>query len=261
MARCARAAATAESTPPRKAADGPAVAHLIPDRDDLGVDYRVHRPARSCAAAAPQETLQHLATVRRVLNFGMELHRVEAPLSVLEGGHRRGRGYRGDGRARGRIDDGVGMAHPHRLGRGQIREQDPAAAHSGQLGPAVLAALVGADRAAELLGDELGAVADAQHGHAEVVDPGVEAGRPLHMHRGRATAEDHAGGPAGRDLCRGDRRGHDLAIYLAFAHPPGDELCVLSAEVDDEDGVEGAVSGGAQAGIAAKTRHNCRRAR
>jgi hypothetical protein len=33
--------------------------------------------------------------------------------------------------------------------------------------------------------------------------------------------------------------GHDLAVDVGLAYPPGDELGVLRAEVDDEDGVDG----------------------
>ena len=32
--------------------------------------------------------------------------------------------------------------------------------------------------------------------------------------------------------------GHDLAVDVRLAHPPGDQLGVLGAEVDDQDGVE-----------------------
>ena len=32
-------------------------------------------------------------------------------------------------------------------------------------------------------------------------------------------------------------RGHDLGVDARLAHAAGDQLCVLRAEVDDEDGV------------------------
>jgi len=48
-------------------------------------------------------------------------------------------------------------------------------------------------------------------------------------------AEDQAGGRPLGDLGGGDRVRDDLAVDVGFADPPGDELGVLRAEVDDED--------------------------
>ena len=64
---------------------------------------------------------------------------------------------------------------------------------------------------------------------------GSMRGRALDVDRLGAAAEDHAGGTAGRDLGRGDRVRDDLGVDVRLAHPPGDELRVLRAEVDDED--------------------------
>ncbi len=59
-----------------------------------------------------------------------------------------------------------------------VEQPTPAVAACGvQLGAAVLAPPGAGDLAAELLGDELGAVADAEHRHAELVDAGVDDGR------------------------------------------------------------------------------------
>ena len=99
-------------------ADGQTVADLVPDGRDRGIDDRVHRPARPGAAALPQEALDHLAAIGRVLHLGMELHGVQPLDSVLEGGHGRRRGGSGDRRAVRRIGNRVEVAHPHRLGRG-----------------------------------------------------------------------------------------------------------------------------------------------
>ena len=60
---------------------------------------------------------------------------------------------------------------------------------AAQLGPAVLAAHAPPDRAAELLGDQLGAVADAEDRHAEVVDGRVERRRALDVDALRAAGQ------------------------------------------------------------------------
>jgi hypothetical protein len=72
------------------------------------------------------------------------------------------------------------VAHPHRLvGRLVGEEAGGPVARRRQRRAPVLALAAPGDLAAELLGDELGAVADAEDRDAEVVDLGVEAGRPV----------------------------------------------------------------------------------
>ena len=106
-----------------------------------------------------------------------------------------------------------------------------------QPGPAVLAAHAAADRAAELLGDELGAVADAEHRHAEVVDAGVERRRALDVHALRAARQDDRRRRTLLHLGGGDAVRNDLGVHLQLADAPGDQLGVLGAEVDDQHGV------------------------
>src|SRR5690606_28738098 len=89
--------------------------------------------------------------------------------------------------------------------------------------------------APQLLGDELGAVTDAQHGDAEVVERGVDAGRAIDVHRLRPTAEDQPRGTACGHFGRGDAVGHDLVVGARLTNPTCDELRVLRTEVDDED--------------------------
>src|SRR5690606_16829005 len=93
--------------------------------------------------------------------------------------------------------------------------------------------------ATEEVADELHAVADAEHGDTQLEDLGVD--------RGRAVLED-ARGTAGEDDRRGLQRldggdAHrarvDLTVDAELADAPGDELRVLAAEVEDEDGCAG----------------------
>ena len=105
-----------------------------------------------------------------------------------------------------------------------------------------------ADQAAELQGDELGAVADAQDRHAEVVDAGVDRGRPVDVDRRRTAAEDDAGGGPGGVLLGRQGGGDDLAVDVGLADPPGDQLGVLGPEVDDQDGASSAAGWGRSAG-------------
>ena len=65
---------------------------------------------------------------------------------------------------------------------------------AAQLGPAVLAAHPAADGAAELLGDQLGAVADAEDRDPEVVDRRVERRRTVDVHALRSAGRISAAG-------------------------------------------------------------------
>ena len=136
----------------------------------------------------------------------------------------------------GRRADRVEVAHPHLLvGRLATSEQ-----HAGgddlEIGAAVLASTGAGDDPAELLGEELRAVADAEHRDIEVVHAGVDAGAPSTCtDAGPPLRMMPAGCPIDQ-LGGGDRVGHDLAVDVRLTDAPGDELGVLRAEVDDEDG-------------------------
>ncbi len=112
---------------------------------------------------------------------------------------------------------------------------------AGQMGPAVLAAHPAADRSTELLGDELGAVADPEDRNAERVDRRIEPGRAVDMDALGAARQDDRRRIAGHHLGRRHAVRHDLGVHVELADPAGDELRVLSAEVDDEHGSPGRV--------------------
>ena len=112
----------------------------------------------------------------------------------------------------------------------------PAKAH---LRVAELAHLAGLDRAAELRGHRLHAVADAEHGDAELEHGLRRARRFLLCHRGVAAGQDHAARI---------ERPHEIGVYVvrmqlaihpAFAHAARDQLGDLGAKIEDEDLVQG----------------------
>ena len=100
---------------------------------------------------------------------------------------------------------------------------------------AELGAVGALHRAAEGLGHGLEPVADAEHRDAGVEQRRIDRGRTVGVDARRSPGQHD-----GRRLPRQqlvDRRlvRHDLAVDPGLAHPPGDELRVLGAEVDDED--------------------------
>ena len=69
---------------------------------------------------------------------------------------------------------------------GSAPSSDRRSRATSSVGAPVLAPTGPGDLAAELQRDELGAVADAEHGHAELVHAGSIDGRALDVHRRRA---------------------------------------------------------------------------
>ena len=223
--------------PARQPADGPAVADLGADAGDLLVDHRGHRPRGRQRRPLVQEPPQHAHAVRRVDDLGMELHAVDPPPVVLQRGDRGVVGRRRRDEAVRHLGDGVEVAHPDVVDVRRVVGQQQRVGGAAQLGPPVLAAHAAADGAAELLGDQLGAVADAQDRDAELVDRRVERRRTVDVDALGTAGQDQRRRPALGDLGGGDAVGHDLRVHGQFAHPAGDQLGVLGTEVDDEDGV------------------------
>src|SRR5581483_3427554 len=81
------------------------------------------------------------------------------------------------------------------------------------------------------------AVADAEHRDAELEQLAAAHGRPRPVDRLRAAGQDEPDRVALADLLlRHVERVH-LAVDAVLAHAPRDELRVLAAEVEDEDGL------------------------
>ncbi len=90
------------------------------------------------------------------------------------------------------------------------------------------------DFAAQIMRHRLHPVADAQNGQAEVIDSFVYLRRPLVIDRRRPAGEDQPDRiPRLNDF---QRRviGQNLAVDMALADAPGDELRVLRAEVQHQ---------------------------
>ena len=105
-----------------------------------------------------------------------------------------------------------------------------------QLGAAVLAGARVGDRAAERLCHRLKPVADAEHGHVEVEQCGIELGRPFCIDARGPTGEYDRPRVACLDFLDAGGVRDDLREHPRLTNPPGDELRVLRAEVDDQHG-------------------------
>ena len=131
----------------------------------------------------------------------------------------------------------VAVAHPGDALFGKALEELAAGVEIG-LGLAVLPGGVvrgGDDFTAQVMGDELAAVADAQNGHAPCEDGGVHLGGLGVVDAVGAAGEDDADGLHGLDGVQRGGVGLDLAVDAALTDAAGDQLVVLTAEVKDDD--------------------------
>src|SRR5262249_25371205 len=154
----------------RKPADHAVEAHLLLDAVNGVVLEGGHRPVAAAAADVDDEIAIELAAVRRVHHLGMELHRIE--LALLIGDRGKGRPLRcaDDAEALRNGGDAVAMAHPHLVAFALLPYalEERIVALDFQEGAAEFAMIGGFDLAAQLRADRLLAIADAEHGKAEL---------------------------------------------------------------------------------------------
>ena len=224
------------------AAGQPAQHALVADdRTDLRdrvIDDVRRGPVRRATGDLVEEVLQDLLAVLGVHNLGVPLDAGQLALDVLE---RRNRGTCRTGQ-RGEAGSGgvhrVAVAHPGAERRGDLAQQR-SRGDDGGLGPAELRQPGTGHVAAQRRGHRLEAVADAEDRDPRLEQRRVDLGGTLGVHRLRAARQDDRLGVAGGDL--GGRGGvrHDLGEDARLADPARDQLRVLRAEIDDDDGVMG----------------------
>ena len=111
------------------------------------------------------------------------------------------------------------------------------AVEDAQRRPAVLARGRGLHVAAEQQRAELHAVADAEDRDSQPQDFRIAARGLLRVNARRPAGEDQPFRRAAADFGGGDRERDDLRVHLQLAHAPRDELHVLRAEIQDQDGL------------------------
>ena len=217
-------------------ADDLRIADLLADLLDLLVHDGTGGPRGCDARTLVEEVLQGVLAELGVAHLGVPLQAVEATLARLEGRDGGLGGGGGDGESLGRALDGVTVAHPHDLVVGGAAEQAGVTDH-GSLGVPVLAGARATHRATQSMGHGLEAVADAQDGHTGLENRGIDGGRTLLVHGGRAAGQDDGGGLLGEHVRHAHSVGDDLGVDVSLTYAARDQLGVLSAEVDDEDGM------------------------
>ena len=194
----------------------------------------VHLPVTGAVADIIDEVMQNFRAVFGVQDLGVELHGVEAACLILRGSHRTVGRVGHDLKAGGGLLDVVVMAHPADILRGQRVKQRAGGVQVDQR-LAVLALGCLADLTAQHVHHQLAAVADAEDGHAPVINFGVDRGRIRQVGAVGAAGEDDALGVFGLDFGKVGAVRINLAIYVAFADTTGDQLIILAAEIQNDD--------------------------
>jgi hypothetical protein len=131
------------------------------------------------------------------------------------------------------LEDGVPVAHPDGQLRGQV-EKEAGWVRDMDARRSVLALAGGRDLAAELIGQQLHAVANPQDRHAGVEGGRIAARRALLVDAGRAAGEDQGAGLSITDRVPRRRAGDQLAVNAGFAHAARDQLAVLRTKVQHQ---------------------------
>ena len=216
-----------------------AIPHPLPDGLDGGLEVVLHGPVSHRAADPVEEVMEHVQAVLGVVHLGMVLDPVEPPGFVGDGHVGAGAAVGHQGEALGHLGHIVPVAHPGDALLRQALEKLAGGVVKG-LGLSVLpggVVLGGGDPAAQGMGHELASVADAQHRQAQLEEAGIHLGGAVLIDTVGPAGEDEADGRHGLELVQRGRVGLDFAVDAAFPDPAGDELVILSAEIQHDDGL------------------------
>ena len=215
-------------------AQGAAFAHGLANLLNRRIDKFLRRPRGLRVADAEYEILQQVGAEFGVMHFRMELHRVVAGRNVFNGGHG-ARSTRDEPEAGGEFVRLVAVRHPDRERLRQSAEEG-GAFQNRDLGVAVLALAGGVNRASERVRHELQSVADSEHGQSEVEHFGISRRRVDVINRAGTAGENDADRIVAANLLQFGRTRQDNGEDVLLANTPRDELRVLRAEIQDNDG-------------------------
>ena len=85
------------------------------------------------------------------------------------------------------------------------------------------------------MGEKLQAITDTEDGQSQGEHARVRDGRVRIVHRTRAPGENQPDGVMGLDLGNRSAAGKDHGEDVLLSYAAGDQLCVLAAEIQDDD--------------------------
>ncbi len=195
-------------------------------------------PGRLAAGDVEEKVAQDLRSRFGVRHFGMEEDAVTAALAILEPRDRSVRGASDDAKSGRRLHDAISVARPHALMRRSVRKQRRICDHI-DFGAAVLALRRRFDLSVEEVRGELHAVADDQRGNAELQHLARTDRRGFGVNRLRTAGKNDRFRRELADFCDGVVERMDHGVDALLADPAGDQLCVLRAEVENQDSLCG----------------------
>ena len=175
----------------------------------------------------------------RVDDLGMILHTPDTTLSIFQNSNRRIRCTGSCDKANGHLRNRVEVTHPYvLLSRDICREQCAfRAGDASHLCATIFATGSAGHLAAELMRNQLRAIADAENRDSGVVDRWVKAWCTVNVHAlGTAGQDDRRRIFSGNFSCC-DRVRHDFGIDVVFTDSASDQLRVLRSKIDDENGI------------------------
>ncbi len=206
----------------------------IPDLSDRCFRKSSHGPAAVTVANVVEEIVDQLPALFRVRHFRMKLHAVDLSLDT---GH-------GCNSTVIRLCDRMEtfrahaalpcMAHPAGgFGFHAFQNSCPVRHSDGH--PAIFPLRGTLNLTAQHLTGQLHPVADAQNRHSLRIDRGIAVRRIRVADTGRTAGEDNACRMVCRNLLCRDAPRHHFRIHVVFSYTPGNELRVLSSEVQNQD--------------------------
>ena len=211
-----------------------AVLDLVLDslRDERQVALHVPGLLR---AREVDEVFEQLHAELAVRDFGVELDAENLAFGLVavegDGGNFAVLGAGHDLVALGELGDLVAVAHPHRGGLREVLQNRALFVAHDEVGNAVFLDLARFNMTAQLLGDELVTVADAELRHREVQNFGIVFRGVGRVHATRAATVDdslHA-----FELADGSGGGVDFGKHAQAAHAVRDQVGVLPAKVQN----------------------------
>ncbi len=183
-----------------------------------------------------EKVAQDERTVRGVRDLGVELEGVDRPAPVPDRRDRTRRGLPPEARTR---RPPIGPGH-----RGSSRPSSGSARHERAVRrdrapgtrPVRTRARAGADHAPQGLADKLHPVADPQDRHIQLEEPGIAPGRAGLINAGGTSRQDQGQRVQLADPIDRHVVAHDPGEGVPFPDPTGDQLDVLGAEIENQDG-------------------------
>ncbi len=171
-------------------------------------------------------------------DLGMKLDSVACAAAMLERGDRRARRGCGDLESRRRFENPIAVTGPHAL---MLRRRREERRFGGDvdLRASILPFRRRFHLAVEEVSGELHAVADAEDGDAELEDFSLAIRRGLGINGLGTTGEDDGARRELADLPWGEVERLNDGVDVVFADASRDQLRVLGAEIEDENGLLG----------------------